>query len=226
MAEPRQEPKTISFLHQNFVRRFDREMVWKDTLESKAVAFLGFVGIFVTVLITVTTALSSPTSIDFLPLLAFPLILQVSSALLLFVVIFGYTVTVGPAVTDTFGARDHELSWVALGELVAYGGSTLRNRILLSRKVLWFQIAVLLAAASLVQLGLSAAMAAVDHARVSWLWVGHWIVWAPGLALALVASIILVRDYLRVDRVQREELNRWRGLLEQAREQYGREGQE
>src|SRR5438445_13816708 len=110
MSEPNQEPNTVAFLHENFVRRFDRELVWKDTLESKAVAFLGFVGIFVTVLITVTTALSSPTSIDFLPLLAFPLVLQVSSALLLFVVIFGYTVTVVPSVTDTFAARNNDLS--------------------------------------------------------------------------------------------------------------------
>ena len=223
MSKPNEEPNTVGFLHENFVRRFDRELVWKNTLESKAVAFLGFVGIFVTVLLTVTTVLSSPMSIDFLPLLAFPLVLQVSSALLLFAVIFGYTVTVGPAVTDTFEARKNDVEWVALGELVAYGGSTLRNRILLSRKVLWFQLAVLLAAASLLQLGLSVAAAVVDPARVSQFWIVYWIVWAPGLALASLASVVLVRDYVQVDRTQREELNSWRDLLEQAREQYGRE---
>ena len=120
MPEPNQEPNAVAFLHENFVRRFDRELVWKDTLESKAVAFLGFVGIFITVLLTVTTALSLPASADFLPLLAFPMVLQVSSALLLFVVVFGYTVTVGPAVTDTFEARNNEVgfksrsSWLQL----------------------------------------------------------------------------------------------------------------
>ncbi len=225
MLEPSREPNTLGFLHENCVRRFDRELVWKDTLESKAVAFLGFVGIFVTVLLTVTTALSSPTSADFLPLLAFPLVLQVSSALLLFVVVFGYTVTVGPSVTDTFGARNNEVDWVALGELVAYGGSTLRNRIFLSRSVLWFQIAVLLAAASLLQLGLSVAVAVIDSARVSGFWIVYWITWAPGLALALLTAAVLVRDYMQVDRTHREELNSWRELVQQAREQYGREGQ-
>ncbi len=225
MPEPNQEPNAVAFLHENFVRRFDRELVWKDTLESKAVAFLGFVGIFITVLLTVTTALSSPASADFLPLLAFPMVLQVSSALLLFVVVFGYTVTVGPAVTDTFEARNNEVDWVALGELVAYGGSTLRNRIFLSRNVLWFQIAVLLAAASLLQLGLSVAATVLDPARVSSFWIAYWITWVPGLALALLASAVLVRDYLRVDTTEREELNRWRELVQQAREQYGRERQ-
>ena len=176
-------------------------------------------------LLTVTTALSLPASADFLPLLAFPMVLQVSSALLLFVVVFGYTVTVGPAVTDTFEARNNEVDWVALGELVAYGGSTLRNRIFLSRNVLWFQIAVLLAAASLLQLGLSVAATVLDPARVSSFWIAYWITWVPGLALALLASAVLVRDYLRVDTTEREELNRWRELVQQAREQYGRERQ-
>jgi len=215
MPEPNQEPNAVAFLHENFVRRFDRELVWKDTLESKAVAFLGFVGIFITVLLTVTTALSSPASADFLPLLAFPMVLQVSSALLLFVVVL----------TDTFEARNNEVDWVALGELVAYGGSTLRNRIFLSRNVLWFQIAVLLAAASLLQLGLSVAATVLDPARVSSFWIAYWITWVPGLALALLASAVLVRDYLRVDTTEREELNRWRELVQQAREQYGRERQ-
>jgi len=225
MPEPNQEPNAVAFLHENFVRRFDRELVWKDTLESKAVVCLGFDGIFITVLLTVTTALSLPASADFLPLLAFPMVLQVSSALLLFVVVFGYTVTVGPAVTDTFEARNNEVDWVALGELVAYGGSTLRNRIFLSRNVLWFQIAVLLAAASLLQLGLSVAATVLDPARVSSFWIAYWITWVPGLALALLASAVLVRDYLRVDTTEREELNRWRELVQQAREQYGRERQ-
>ena len=225
MRESEETSQALGLLHESFVRRFERELIWKDTLESKAVAFLGFVGIFVTVLLTVTTALATPTSASFLPLLAFPLVLQVASALLLFLVIFGYTVTVGPAVTDTFAARNREADWVALGELVAYGGSTLRNRILLSRKVIWFQIAVLLGAVSLLQLGVSVVVAVVDPARLSQFWIGYWITWAPGLGITLLASAFLARDYLLLDRTQREDLNTWRDLLQQAREEYGRERQ-
>ena len=48
----------------------------------------------------------------------------------------------------------------------------------------------------------------IDIARIaaSSFWIAYWITWVPGLALALLASAVLVRDYLRVDTTEREDM--------------------
>ena len=199
----------ISIIHDEFVRRFDVELTWKDNLESKATSFLGFVGLFVAVLLAVS---ASPDSLESqrVAVLAAPLTMQVISALLLFFVVFGYSVKVGPALLEVVSTRTFPPDRIQLGLSFAYGEAILINRLALSRKVLWFQLGVLFAAGSLIQLSLGILAVAADPLHQSrFFWDGGWVLWLPGLAVVIAGTTLLVRDFARLVDRQREELMYW-----------------
>lgn len=194
-----------------FVRHFEMELGWKDSLESKAVAFLGFVGIFLAVLVSLAALRQTEPGLD-LSLLALPMFLQVSSAILVFSIVSGYTIVAGPALTDVFEARRQSADLMKTGALVSYGTSILANRVLFTRMVLLFRLAVMLVAISLLQLGISVAAASWDPSHAGWIWVDQWILWVPGGTVALVGGILLLKDYSRLSRTLTQELRRWAAI--------------
>ena len=199
-------------VHQDFVRRFDLELGWKDVLESKASSLLGFLGVFLAVLVSILS-LRPEERLEILPLLAHPLLLQVVAALLLFIVIFGYTVSVGPSIPEVFGERHEEEDRIIAGLAAAYGTSMLRNRSHLSKKVLWYQIAVLLVSTSLIQLGLNIVLLSFPWRDYPLLSAYAWPTWAPGSLFAGLATGLLIRDFRRLRAQQNEELIKWRAIL-------------
>ncbi len=215
------QDKALPSVHQDFVRRFDLELNWKDVLESKASSLLGFLGVFLAVLVSILS-LRPEERLEILPLLAHPLLLQITAALLLFIVIFGYTVSVGPALPEVFQRREGAVEPIVAGIAAAYGTSILRNRLLLSKKVLWYQVAVLLMSASLLQLGLNIASLSISLTDYQWLTILIWPRWVPGSALSGLGFVLLYRDFRRLRTQQMEELIRWMAVLKSSRSLNGR----
>jgi hypothetical protein len=209
---------SLGIVLDDFVRRFDNESRWKDDLESKASSMLGFIGVFIAVLFSLSS-LSSSEIQDTLTILAAPMLLLVFAASLLFVVVFGYSTAVGPAIGDVFKARENMPHWLKTGLLVGYGTSILTNRILLSLRALFLQIAVLLVAASVLQLGLNLmttalkwpdALSETSIAAPLWQFV---LFWLPALTLVSILSTKLIRDYISLVTRQKEDLNQWKRLV-------------
>jgi len=198
-------------VHEDFVRRFDLELGWKDALESKASSLLGFLSVFLAVLVSIVSIRPNERA-EILPLLAHPLSLQIVAALLLFVVIFGYTLSVGPSLPEVFQKRSERSEPIVTGITAAYGTSILRNRLLLSKKVCWYQIAVSLMSISLVQLGLNIALLAFSWSEYPLLTFLAWPRWIPGSVLGGLAVALLVRDYRRLRSQQMQELIKWQSL--------------
>ena len=202
-------------VHSDIVRRFEMERGWKDTLESKGLSFLGFVGITQVVLLSVT-ALGREGSFATLTLVAAPMFLQTLGTILLFRVVLGYTEEIGPSPVDMLAARGRGPDWVRRGAVVAYGTSVLSNRILLTRSAAFYRLAVLLASVALVQLGISVAAGVLDPSRsLGVLWHGSWVLWAPAALGASFGIWLAVRSHSRVEKEQREELNRWVRLIQE-----------
>lgn len=211
--DERREDSALGLVHDDFLRRFDLELAWKDTLESKAVTFLGFVGIFVAVLLSVAT-LGQVERMEVLGLLTTPLVVQTLAALLLFYVIFGYSVSVGPALTDMTHFVDRPVAWVQIGTVIAYGSSMLRNRAMLSVRVVLFQVSVLLVAASLVQIAISLSLSSIDTQAYPWIWAYGAPLWVPALAVSGGGAVWLYRDFLGLKEKQGQELSEWLEIIE------------
>ena len=141
-------------VHSDFERRFDTESEWKGELESKASTLLGFVGAFIVLLFS-TELLWSDKIQDTLILLGVPMIFQILAAFLLFFIISGYATAIGPAFTSVFKDMNQDPEVLRKKLAVGYAASTLQNRVLFSRRVLYFQVAVLLVAGSYLLLGLN-----------------------------------------------------------------------
>jgi hypothetical protein len=209
---------SLGIVLDDFVRRFDNESRWKDDLESKAFSMLGFIGVFIAVLFSLSSFSSNEIQ-DALTLLAAPMLLMVVAAILLFIVVFGYSTAVGPAIEDVFKARENMPHWLKTGLLVGYGTSILTNRILLSLRALFLQIAVLQVAASVLQLGLNLmttalkwpdALSRTGIAAPLWQFV---LFWLPALTLVSILLAKLISDYISLVTRQKEDLNQWKKLV-------------
>ncbi len=206
---------SIQAIHDMVVNHFRMELEWKDTLESKGVSLLGFVGVFLAVLISLAS-LAPPQNRETLKLLAAPVALQVVSAILLFAVVSGYATLVGPSLLAAFEARAKGARVFALSATTSYGTAVLANRILLTRSVVLFRLSVLFVAVSLVQLGLAVGIASADVDRLGPFWTWEWIAWVPAGLLAMAGSIIMTRDYRRLSSDLTEELRGWVEMTEGA----------
>ena len=144
----------MDIVHSDFVRRFDNESGWKGDLESKASTMLGIVGVLIALLFS-TDLLWSDKIQDTLVLIGVPMSLQILAAFILFFIISGYATAIGPAFTEVFGDMKKKPEVLRRELLISYAACTLQNRILFSRRVLYFQTAVLLVAASYLLLALN-----------------------------------------------------------------------
>lgn len=145
---------SLDIVHSDFVRRFDNESGWKGDLESKASTMLGIVGVLIALLFS-TDLLWSDKIQDTLVLIGVPMSLQILAAFILFFIISGYATAIGPAFTEVFGDMKKKPEVLRRELLISYAACTLQNRILFSRRVLYFQTAVLLVAASYLLLALN-----------------------------------------------------------------------
>ena len=135
------------------IRKFDEEAKWKDTLDSKALSLLGFNGIFVSILATVSVTLPGTTEALSLYDNSFvPIALQIVSVLLLLWVIGVFGIETGPNVVDLFRCREQKASSIVEQTMIMYIWSLLENRVAYAARCIVFTLALLFTAASIVQL--------------------------------------------------------------------------
>jgi len=213
-------------VYQDFVRHYETELMWKDTLEAKAVSFLGFIGIFIAVLLSVSALDFSyapdtdpaDTAVQILRVLAVPLALQVSAALILFYVMFGYMVSIGPSIADVYADRMRGPQLVRDSFIVAYGTTILNNRSRLSQRVVWFQLAVLLVAASLVQLVVSVPSVYLDVHINTWPILESLPLFLPAVLVFCIGAWLLVHDYFKLASKISEDSRLWEEAVKESME--------
>ena len=200
-------------VHEDLSKRFQTELEWKDTLESKALSYLGFVGISLTLLFAVLTDNPSdrgPNS----DLAIFPALLLVTSALVLMVSVFGTSIHAGPNPLQVFRARAEDEKAVRTGLARAYGYSLLANRLRFFRARFAYQLAILISAAAIVQLGFDLASVGLDPQRAApYAW--PQVSWLPGILVTGLSLLVLARRDVPMLRDLREEFKNWNAHVDE-----------
>ena len=197
---------------QDITEQFRLGMDLKDSLESKATALLGFLSVFLSVLVSVATLTSADRQTGLL-VAAMPVLLQIAAVFLLFRALTAASLT-GPLPVDTFELRGRSASAAKLSVAISYGWSVIANRRAHSGNLLPFQTAVLMTATSLLQLFVSVVAAVLLPRESLGLWPTPVIFWLPSSILVAFGSGLLVREHRELRDNQDEELSRWRDAVQ------------
>jgi len=208
-ADGRGGPDPMGMAYTELVRRFNRELEWKDALEGKAVTFLGFVGLYLAFLVTLPAGGAGGG------VLALPAALQIGSAFPLMRVIYGHSIAAGPAPIRLLdlGRRTGSQFLDTMGRCIV--SSTLANRRTHSVALFSFQVAVVLAGVALAQLAISVAARSADPEQSGLAWAGQWIVWLPGCTLAALLTWLIHQSWKRYERHLRETIIEWEARMAQ-----------
>lgn len=205
--------KTLALIQEDLTHRFESELEWKNTLEGKALSFLGFVGVALTILFAVLTD-NPETRGPNANLATAPALLLIVAVMLLTRAFFGYSIHAGPTPLQVFQDRKKAEEEVRTSLTRAYAQSLLTNRIRFSKARFFFQLSVLVSVAGIVQLGLSLAAINLDPARSAGQSVWSVWPWCPGAAGAAAAVVLLWRGDRRFLTKVKEDLNRWMAAME------------
>jgi len=183
--------------HEDMVTRFEAEMKWKDDLENKSVSILGFVGIFIAVLVSIPTLGDDGELLSLKPIIL-SLGLQIAAACLLFAIAFGYAVSIGPKVDKVCGSIRNPAEYTLPKLVGSYAISIAMNRILFSKRFSWYQVSIWLIVTSLIQLVIGLIVNELYLAE-KWLQdVAEACYWLPGILLAAAGIYRLDRDYRKM----------------------------
>ena len=188
-------------------RKYDDEVKWKDSLDSKALSLLGFNAVFVALLAT-ASSFSGIDAQDATSYLWLPVLIQVVSTLLLLRVISVGPLDLGPSIVDVFKERDNWGKDIVEEVTAHYVGSTLANRIVYSGRAFYFQLAVIMTATSVIQLTIGL-LAFLDSSSVGGGAMANLIKWVPGLVILAVSGVWTVVSHYRAHVQLETELVSW-----------------
>lgn len=215
--------ETARLIYEEITRRFDEENRWRDELESKAGTFLGFVGVFLSILLLYGSS-TQQAGAPFWPVLMLPTALQVGATLLLLAALYGHGQFAGPSVADVVTASAAEAPVLSLELADAYAFSIVSNRPSHAKAVAAYHLAVVLSAAGLVQLACAIAAWPIGSPPPVDLMASAWPFWIPGLGVVAVLSYSLYRGYAKDRRAAKELVYRLRRLAEARDDGKGGEG--
>ena len=215
------QPETARLIYEEITRRFDEENRWRDELESKAGTFLGFVGVFLSILLLYGGSTQAP-SFPLWNALALPAGLQVGATLFLLAALYGHGQFAGPSPADVTALTEPDPSLLALQLADAYAFSMASNRASHAKAVASYHFAVLLAAAGLVQLAVAVAVPQSAFATTGGPRSPAWLLWLPGIGAVVALSFPICRGYAKDRRAAKELVYRL-GRIAEARGN-GKEG--
>lgn len=209
---------SIENVYSDIVRRYEGELAAKEVLESKAVSFLGFVGVFLAVLTSVSTVQLQGSSLvqqnleETFTIIGVPLLFQVAASILLFFIIWGHSVHLGADIKAVFRNRFMPSEWVMQGLMAGYCESILLNRIFLMRRVMYFRLSVMCVAISIGQLTLSVAAKSLD---LGWEFgdaVETSVFGVPAVATGFLGYMWIAREHGRMSANLADDLRLWRKM--------------